>query len=125
MRKPGGRCPNCGTVVSEHVARARAREKRIEQVVAIFATVAVLALFLWAGGSGLLEGIAVYAAVGVAVWYWGKGTFWSETLGQIRDSPSDSADCADSVDGANGAKGPHRESGQPDDSDDSPRLPRS
>lgn len=65
----------------------RTREKRIEQVVAIFATLAVLALFLWAGGLGLLEGVAVYAVVGLAVWYWGQGTFWSETLGQEREPP--------------------------------------
>jgi len=29
---------------------------------------------------GLIEGIAVYAVAGLAVWYWGRGTFWSETL---------------------------------------------
>ena len=78
--KRGGRCPHCGTWVADHVARARLREKRIEQVIAVFATLAVLALFLWAGGMGLVEGIAVYAVVGIGVWYWGKGTFWSETL---------------------------------------------
>jgi len=49
-------------------------------VIAVLATAAVLALFLWAGGVGLLEGVAVYALVGLGVWYWGKGTFWSETL---------------------------------------------
>jgi len=76
----GGRCPSCGRWVADHVARARLREKRIEQAVAIFATAAVLALFLWGGGVGLVEGIAVYSAAGLAVWYWGRGTFWSETL---------------------------------------------
>jgi hypothetical protein len=80
VRKTGGRCPSCGVMVTTHVARARLREKRIEQVVAIVATVLVLALFLWAGGFGLLEGIAIYVLVGLAVWYWGKGTFWSATL---------------------------------------------
>jgi hypothetical protein len=83
----GGRCPNCGRWVADHVARARLREKRIEQAVAIFATAAVLALFLWSGGAGLLEGVVVYAVAGLAVWYWGKGTFWSETL-----HPGDPAD---------------------------------
>lgn len=82
VRKPGGRCPHCGEAVGEHVVRARAREKRIEQVVAIVATFLVVALFLWAGDFGLLEGAIVYAAAGVAVWYWGKGTFWSATLHQ-------------------------------------------
>jgi len=48
--------------------------------VAIIGTAAVLALFLWGGGVGLLEGIAVYAVAGLAVWYWGRTTFWSETL---------------------------------------------
>lgn len=81
----GGRCPHCEEWVADHVARARLREKRIEQVVAILATLAVLALFLWAGGAGLLEGIAVYAVVGLGVWYWGKGTFWSGTLQQEDD----------------------------------------
>jgi hypothetical protein len=76
----GGRCPHCGRWVADHVARARLREKRIEQAVAIVGTAAVLALFLWSGGVGLLEGIAVYAVAGLAVWYWGRGTFWSETL---------------------------------------------
>ena len=76
----GGKCPHCGIWVADHVARSRLREKRIEQVVAVFATAAVLALFLWAGVVGLLEGVAVYAVVGLGVWYWGKGTFWSETL---------------------------------------------
>lgn len=52
----------------------------MEQVVAIIGTAAVLALFLWGGGAGLLEGIAVYAVAGLAVWYWGRTTFWSETL---------------------------------------------
>lgn len=76
----GGRCPHCGRWVADHVARARLREKRVEQVVAIIGTAAVLALFLWGGGAGLLEGIAVYAVAGLAVWYWGRTTFWSETL---------------------------------------------
>lgn len=76
----GGRCPHCGRWVADHVARAKLREKRIEQVVAVVATAAVLGLFLWAGGVGLLEGIAVYAVAGLVVWYWGKGTFWSESM---------------------------------------------
>jgi len=80
IRKPGGRCPHCGAVVGKHVVGARAREKHIEQVIAVVATVLVLALFLWAGDFGLFEGIAVYAVAGVGVWYWGKGTFWSATL---------------------------------------------
>jgi len=80
VRKTGGRCPNCGEMITAHVARQRHREKRIEQVVAVIATALVLALFLWGGGIGLIEGIVIYAVFGLAVWYWGKGTFWSETL---------------------------------------------
>ena len=78
--KRAGRCSNCGAVISEHVARERLREHRIEQVVAVVSTILVLALFLWAGGVGLIEGVAIYAIAGLLVWYWGKGTFWSETL---------------------------------------------
>lgn len=85
LRKTGGRCPACGETVTAHVARVRLREKRIEQAVAIVATMLVLALFLWGGGVGLLEGIAVYAVFGLGVWYWGKGTFWSATLRHEKD----------------------------------------
>jgi hypothetical protein len=90
----GGRCPHCGRWVADHVARSRLREKRIEQTVAILGTAAVLALFLWSGGVGLLEGIVVYAVAGLAVWYWGRGTFWSETLQpeDLDDAPKRSGD---------------------------------
>jgi hypothetical protein len=87
VRKTGGRCSNCGEVVTGHVARERLRQKRTEHVVAIFATAAVLALFLWAGGVGLIEGVLVYAVAGLGIWYWGKGTFWSRTL-----APHDESD---------------------------------
>jgi len=74
--KRGGVCPNCGTPISEHVARARARERRIEQVVAIVASGLVLALFLVTSGIGLVEGVAVYAAVGAAVFFLARRTFF-------------------------------------------------
>lgn len=90
VRKTGGRCPKCGEVVTRHVARERLREKRIEQVVAIVATALVLALFLWAGGVGLIEGIVVYAVGGAGVWIWGQRTFWSPTL-QPTDETSEVA----------------------------------
>lgn len=73
------------------MARARHREKRIEQVVAVIATALVLALFLWAGGAGLVEGILVYAIGGAAVWLWGQRTFWSPTL-QPNEDASDGPD---------------------------------
>ena len=88
VRKTGGRCPNCGEMITAHVARVRLREKRIEQVIAIVATALVLALFLWGGGFGLIEGIAIYAIAGLGVWYWGKGTFWSDTM-RPDDEPGD------------------------------------
>ena len=73
------------------LARARLREKRIEQVTAAVATVLVLALFLWAGDAGLFEGILVYAVGGLAVWWWAKGTFWSRRL-PADDEADDEAD---------------------------------
>ena len=73
--KRGGVCPNCGAPITEHVARVRARERRIEQVVAIVATALVLALFLMTTGIGLLEGVAVYAGVGATMFYLARRTF--------------------------------------------------
>jgi len=75
--KRGGRCPNCGLPISEHVARVRARERRIEQTVAIIGSLLVLALFFLTTGVslGLLEGVAVYAAVGAAMFYLARKTF--------------------------------------------------
>jgi predicted amidophosphoribosyltransferase len=34
--KRGGVCPNCGAPITEHVARMRLREKRIEQTETLF-----------------------------------------------------------------------------------------
>jgi predicted amidophosphoribosyltransferase len=61
--KRGGKCPNCGARISEHVARVRARERRIEQVVAIIGSLLVL------------EGVMVYAAVGAVMFYLARKTF--------------------------------------------------
>ena len=74
-RRPAGRCPSCGTDVRRHVRAERDRETRIEQVVAVIATMLVLALSLFAGGCNLVEGVLVYAVAGVLVWFWGRGTF--------------------------------------------------
>lgn len=73
--KRGGVCPNCGMKITEHVARVRARERRIEQTVAVVATALVLALFVFTTGIGLIEGIAVYAAVGAAIFYLARRMF--------------------------------------------------
>jgi uncharacterized paraquat-inducible protein A len=75
VTKRGGVCPNCGAPITEHVARVRARERRIEQVVAIVASALVLALFLATTGIGLVEGLAVYAGVGAIVFFLARRTF--------------------------------------------------
>ena len=73
--KRGGVCPNCGEPIAEHVAKARARERRIEQIVAVVASALVLALFLATSGIGLLEGVAAYAIVGAIIFYLARRTF--------------------------------------------------
>ena len=73
--KRGGVCPNCGRASPSHVARVRAREKRIEQVVAVIATVLVLGLLVVTSGVTLLEGIAAYAIVGAVMYYLARRTF--------------------------------------------------
>jgi len=73
--KRGGVCPNCGAAISEHVAKMRARERRIEQVVAVVGTIAVVAVFLVTSGASLLEGIAAYAVVGVTMYWLARRTF--------------------------------------------------
>ena len=74
--KRGGVCPNCGTPITEHVARVRARERRIEQVVAILASALLLTLFVFTSGIDLVEGIAVYAGVGAAIFFLARRTFF-------------------------------------------------
>ena len=73
--KRGGVCPNCGASITGHVARVRAREKRIEQVVAVVATVLVVGLVVVTSGATLLEGIAAYAIVGAVMYYLARRTF--------------------------------------------------
>jgi hypothetical protein len=73
--KRGGICPNCGAQITEHVARMRARERRIEQTVAVVATVLVLGLFLVTSGATLLEGVAAYAVVGATMYWLARSTF--------------------------------------------------
>jgi hypothetical protein len=73
--KRGGVCPNCGAPITEHVARVRARERRIEQLVAVVGTVLVVGLFLVTSGASLLEGIAAYAVAGAAMYWLARRTF--------------------------------------------------
>ena len=76
VRRLGGRCPNCGTDVRDHVLRARLREKRIEQVVAVVSTILVLSLSLMVGGCTVIEGALAYAVAGAAMWFYAKRTFY-------------------------------------------------
>ena len=75
VRRPGGRCPACGAAVAQHVDRARAREERIERVVAVIGTGLVLLVFALTAGLGLLEGVLAYAGVGAMVFWAARKTF--------------------------------------------------
>ena len=74
-RKRAGRCPTCGASVSVHVEQTRKREERIEKILAVVSTGLVLTVFVLSGGIGLLEGVAVYAIAGAALFYAAKKTF--------------------------------------------------
>src|SRR6185369_9395504 len=78
VRKPGGRCPECHTDVREHVLAARARETRIEKVVAIVSTLLVLTVSLFVGGCTIVEGALAWIIAGALIWWWGKGTFYEK-----------------------------------------------
>jgi uncharacterized paraquat-inducible protein A len=75
LRRPGGRCPGCGAAVAAHVEAARAREERIERVVAVVATALVLLVFSLTAGLGLVEGVLAYAGAGATVFYLARKTF--------------------------------------------------
>jgi hypothetical protein len=75
VRKPAGRCPHCGAPVAAHVESERNRERRIEQVVAVVATLLVVLVFVLTTGLGLLEGVAAYAGAGALVWFLARKTF--------------------------------------------------
>lgn len=77
VRKPAGRCPECGADVAAYVTAARERETRIEKAVGIVSTILVVIVLVLGGGLGLVEGVAMYAAAGALVWYLAKGTFSS------------------------------------------------
>ena len=76
VRKPGGRCPNCGADVREHVVQERERETRIERVVAVVSTVLVVGVSLFVGGCTVVEGVIAYAVAGAAMWFLAKRTFF-------------------------------------------------
>ena len=58
-----------------HVEAARAREERIERVVAVVGTALVLLVFALTAGLGLVEGVLAYAGVGAAVFFLARKTF--------------------------------------------------
>ena len=74
-RKPGGRCPSCGTSVAQHVQAVRNREERIERVVAVIGTVLVVAVLTLTAGLGLVEGALAYAGAGAVMFYLARKTF--------------------------------------------------
>jgi len=76
VRKPGGRCPQCGADVRQHVQEERERETRIERVVAVVSTILVLGVALFAGGCSLVEGALAYAVAGAVMWWAAKRTFY-------------------------------------------------
>jgi len=78
VRRPGGRCPNCGTDVRDHVLKARLREKRIEQVVAVISTILVIGVSLTIGGCSIAEGVLVYAVAGATMYYLAQKTFFEK-----------------------------------------------
>jgi hypothetical protein len=75
VRKPGGRCPSCGAEVARHVADARAREERIERVVAVIGTGLVVLVFAFTAGLGLIEGLLAYAGAGAVMFFLATKTF--------------------------------------------------
>ena len=77
VRKPGGRCPECGADVRAHVVAERDRETRIEQIVAVVSTLLVVSVSVFAGGCNVVEGALAYVVAGALIWYWGKRTFSS------------------------------------------------
>lgn len=76
VRKPGGRCPNCGADVRAHVLEERERETRIDRVVAVVSTILVIGVSLLVGGCTVVEGVIAYALAGAVMWFLAKRTFY-------------------------------------------------
>jgi F0F1-type ATP synthase assembly protein I len=64
--------------VREHVVQERAREIRIEKVVAVVSTILVLGVSLFAGGCTVIEGALAYAVAGAVMWIIAKRTFYEQ-----------------------------------------------
>jgi peptidoglycan/LPS O-acetylase OafA/YrhL len=79
IRKPAGRCPECGTAVAAYVSEVRDREERVEKIAAVVSTILVVAVFLWTtGGLGVIEGALAYAIAGAVVWVVAQKTFFAK-----------------------------------------------
>jgi hypothetical protein len=61
--------------VARHVEETRAREERIERVVAVVGTMLVLLVFVTTAGLGLVEGALAYGGAGAAMFFLAKRTF--------------------------------------------------
>jgi hypothetical protein len=57
------------------VQAERAREERIERVVAVVGTLLVVIVFALTSGLGAIEGIAAYAAAGAIMFYLARKSF--------------------------------------------------
>jgi ssDNA-binding Zn-finger/Zn-ribbon topoisomerase 1 len=78
VRRPGGRCPECGTDVRDHVLRKRRRENVIERIVAIVSTILVVGVSVFVGGCSIVEGVVAYAVAGAVIWVIAKKTFYDQ-----------------------------------------------
>jgi hypothetical protein len=57
------------------VADTRAREERIERVVAVIGTGLVVLVFAFTAGLGLIEGLLAYAGAGAVMFFLATKTF--------------------------------------------------
>jgi len=57
------------------VEAARAREERVERVVAVIGTALVVLVFALTMGLGLVEGVLAYAGAGAAMFFLARKTF--------------------------------------------------
>ena len=61
--------------MARHVEATRAREERIERIVAVIGSALVVLVFAVTTGLGLIEGVLAYAGAGALVFYAARKTF--------------------------------------------------
>ncbi len=61
--------------MAQHVEATRAREERIERIVAVIGSALVVLVFAVTTGLGLIEGVLAYAGAGALVFYAARKTF--------------------------------------------------